>query len=133
MIYKIIDAEGSDFGENVMTNSKVLQEGSSLTLEQTASLISGTRTSDHVWRQSRTAFNKTIGFSPIASHTKVKKYREEALAISKDDWCFFFIKRRFIKTNKEKTKVFQVRQVYLLSLYIAYKGIDLLREKNSVR
>lgn len=86
LLSKVIDNEGKEFAENVIKNSKSLQENSSLNAEQTTSLISGTRTSDLVFRQMRTAFNKTIGFSPIASHKKVEKYRDETMAVSKDDW-----------------------------------------------
>ena len=70
LMSKVIDDEGTKFAEKVIKNSKALQENSSMTAEQTTSLISGTRTSDLVFRQMRTAFNKTIGYSPIASHKK---------------------------------------------------------------
>ena len=86
LMSKVIDDEGTKFAEKVIKNSKALQENSSMTAEQTTSLISGTRTSDLVFRQMRTAFNNTIGYSPIASHKKVKKYRDEVMPVSKNDF-----------------------------------------------
>ena len=83
LMSKVIDDEGTKFAEKVIKNSRALQENSSMSAEQTTSLISGTRTSDLVFRQMRTAFNKTIGYSQIASHKKVKKYRDEVMPVSK--------------------------------------------------
>ena len=54
--------------------------------EETVSLIAGTRSSDFLWRQTRTAFKKVIGYSPIASAHKVTQYREKVMVAKKEDW-----------------------------------------------
>ena len=41
-----------------------------------------------MWRQTRTAFKNTLGFSPIASQKKVKIERENILTVKKEDWSF---------------------------------------------
>ena len=71
IIANIIDKGGDKLGGRVLTKSKVLQNNTSLNSEETVSLIAGTRSSDFLWRQTRTAFKKVIGFSPIASAHKV--------------------------------------------------------------
>ena len=70
MISKIIDDEGDDFGKKVKLSSKVLQENESLSVAETNSLQVGTRSSGFLWRQTRTEFKKTLGFSPLASAKK---------------------------------------------------------------
>ena len=66
LVSKIIDREGANFGQNVFQNSKVLKEMNQLDREDTVGLMTGTRSSEYLWRQSRTAFNKNLGLSPIS-------------------------------------------------------------------
>ena len=63
---KIIDREGANFGQNVFQNSKVLKEMNQLDREDTVGLMTGTRSSEYLWRKSRTAFYKKLRFSPIS-------------------------------------------------------------------
>ena len=70
MISKIIDAEGPNFGKKVKLSSKVLQENDSLTVVETNNLQVATRSSGFLWRQTRTALRKTLGYSPLASAKK---------------------------------------------------------------
>ncbi len=104
----------------VVKNSKSLPNSTKTSVAQTASLISGTRTSDYVWRQTRTAFNKTIGYSPIASQHQVDKYRFENLVISKEDWNLDVQKMYQNKQgkNKDLPKDTSVLSVKNLELYI---------------
>ena len=74
LVSKIIDKEGTNFGKNVFKNSKVLKEMNQLNPEKTSGLMVATRSSLYLWRQSRTAFNKELGFSPISSQRQVDKY-----------------------------------------------------------
>ena len=62
----LIDREGANFGQNVFQNSKVLKEMNQLDREDTVGLMTGTRSSEYLWRKSGTAFNKKLGFSPIS-------------------------------------------------------------------
>ena len=57
LVSKIIDREGANFGQNVFQNSKVLKEMNQLDREDTVGLMTGTRSSEYLWRKSRTAFN----------------------------------------------------------------------------
>ena len=66
LVSKIIDREGANFGQNVFQNSKVLKEMNQLDREDTVGLMTGTRSSEYLWRKSRTAFNKKLRFSPIS-------------------------------------------------------------------
>ena len=88
LVSKIIDREGANFGQNVFQNSKVLKEMNQLDREDTVGLMTGTRSSEYLWRQSRTAFNKKLGFSPISSQRQVDKYRESIRTVRKEDWDF---------------------------------------------
>ena len=71
LLAKVIDQD-PDSGESLKGQSKVVQGTSKLNPEQTTNLITWTRTSDYAWRQTRTAFNNALGFSPIASQKKVE-------------------------------------------------------------
>ena len=48
LVAKIIDKEGVEFGENIMKKSKVMQETNKLNAQQTAGLMTHTRTSNLV-------------------------------------------------------------------------------------
>ena len=72
--------------------------------EQTASLITGTRSSEYLWRQSRTAFNKELGFCPISSQRQVDKYRESIMTVRREDW-------NFLKTNIYQNKQGKKRDI----------------------
>ena len=56
LVSKIIDREGANFGQNVFQNSKVLKEMNQLDREDTVGLMTGTRSSEYLWRKSRTVF-----------------------------------------------------------------------------
>ena len=102
MISKIIDNEGPDFGRNVKVSSKILQENDSLSVAETNALQVGTRSSAFLWRQTRTAFKKTLGFSPLASAKKVDQFRAENLIIEKSDWLF--VKKNLYKYKQGKNR-----------------------------
>ena len=117
MISKIIDDEGQEFGKKVKLSSKVLQENESLTAEQTNSLLTGTRSSEFLWRQARTAFKKTLGYSPLASAKKVEKHRGVNMTIKKEDWRFlkknlYKYKQGKNKAKPQETTVLMVRDLY---------------------
>ena len=86
LVAKLIDKEGPDFAALLTKHSKEIQQRFKFSPEQTAAMISGTRTGDNVWAKFRTASNKTIGFNTLASHKKVKHLRKQVLAISREDW-----------------------------------------------
>ena len=71
IISTIIDGEGKDFAKLVKISYKKSQENESLTVAETNSLQMGTRSSEYLWRQTRSAFLKTFGYSPLASAKKV--------------------------------------------------------------
>ena len=117
MISKIIDDEGQEFGKKVKLSSKVLQENESLTAEQTNSLLTGTRSSEFLWRQARTAFKKTLGYSPLASAKKVEKHRGVNMTIKKEDWRFlkknlYKYKQGKNKAKPQETTVLMVKDLY---------------------
>ena len=85
---KIIDKEGEEFGQKIKQQSKMIQATIQLTPSQTNSLMTGTRTSKYSWRQSRTLFNNALGFSPIASQSKVAVETENIMTVKKEDWSF---------------------------------------------
>ena len=126
MISKIIDDEGKDFGNRVKLSSKVLKENESLTVSETSSLLTGTRSSEFLWRQARTAFKKTLGYSPLASAKKVEKYRKVNMTVKKEDWRFE--KKNLYKykqgKNKAKPQVTTVLMVKDLYDYIAKLAIS---------
>ena len=64
------------------------QERKTLNPEQTSDLMTTTRGSEYMWRQSRTAFKNTLGFSPISSQRKVDLFRRKIMAVNKEDWNF---------------------------------------------
>ena len=66
LMAKIIDQEGAEFGANIEKIPTKLK----LNPVQTSNLMTGTRTPEYVLRQARTAFNKTLGFSPISSQER---------------------------------------------------------------
>ena len=86
IVSKIIDSSG--IAQSVMKKSKTCKETVSMNVEETASLISGVRSSDLLWAQARRAFNRTLGFSPIASARKINQYRDEILPVKKIDWNY---------------------------------------------
>ena len=54
-----------------------MQQNKTLNPEQTSGLMTTTRGSEYMWRQSRTFFKNTLGFSPISSQNKVDLYRKK--------------------------------------------------------
>ena len=108
LMAKMIDQEGEEFGANVEKKSKVMQQNKTLNPEQTSDLMTTTRGSEYMWRQSRTAFKNTLGFSPISSQRKVDLFRKKIMAVNKEDWNF--LKEIFIKTNRGNQKEFQRKQ-----------------------
>ena len=70
IVSNIIDSSG--IAQSVMKQSKTCKETVIMNVEETASLISGVRSSDLLWAQARRAFHKTLGFSPICN-SKCKK------------------------------------------------------------
>ena len=63
LVAKLSDNEGPEFAATLTKHSKEIQQRLKFTPEQTAALISGTRTGDNVWAKFRTASNKTLGFN----------------------------------------------------------------------
>ena len=63
--------------------SKEIEQEFKFSPEQTAALISRTRTGDNVWAKFRTASNKTLGFNTLASHKKVNQVRKDLLPIKR--------------------------------------------------
>ena len=98
LLAKIIDKEGAEFGQTIKDKSKVMQQTNKLTAEETSCLMTGTRTSYHVWRQTRTLFKNTLGFSPLASQKKVEIERENIMTVKKEDWSF---EKKMMYTNKQ--------------------------------
>ena len=86
LVSKIIDREFS----------KVLKEMNQLDREDTVGLMTGTRSSEYLWRQSRTAFNKKLGFSPISKG-------KGCLAIATLNPTFTFLGRDFVVLNMAKS------------------------------
>ena len=126
MVAKIIDKEGSEFGEEILQKSKVMQETRSLNPEQTASMITGTRSADYVWRQARTAFKNTLGYSPLASQKKVESHREKVMVTKKEDWDFQKMKIYQNKMGKNKGLATEtpVLQVNNLESYIVKHALN---------
>ena len=112
IVSKIIDREGADFGKDVFKKSKVLQTTNQLDAEQTANLITLTRSSEYVWRQSRTAFNKELGFSPISSQRKVDKFRASVMPVRREDWNF--LKKNIYKNKQGKNREIPSETMVLL-------------------
>ena len=98
LLAKIIDKEGAEFGQTIKDKSKVMQQTNNLTAEETSCLMTGTRASYHVWRQTRTLFKNTLGFSPLASQKKVEIERENIMTVKKQDWSF---EKKMMYTNKQ--------------------------------
>ena len=126
MVAKIIDKEGKQFGEEILHKSKVMQETQKLSPEQTAGMISGGRTPDYVWRQARTVFNKTLGYSPLASQKKVEAFRESVMVVTKEDWDFQKMKIYQNKMGKNKGLATEtpVLQVHNLESYIVKHALS---------
>ena len=112
MISKIIDDEGEDFAKKVKTNSKQLKQTESLTVTQTNSLQVGTRSSDYLWRKTRTAFINTIGFSPLASAKKVEQLKSDIMKVKKEDWDF--VKKNLYKNKQGANKTKPTETAVLL-------------------
>ena len=117
MISRIIDDEGGDFAKKVKLSSKVMQENESLSVGETNSLQVGTRSSGFLWRQTRTAFKKTLGFSPLASAKKVQKYRVETMTVKKEDWKvdtknLYKYKQGKNKAKPQETTVLMVKDLH---------------------
>ena len=124
MMAKIIDQEGAEFGANIEKNSKVMPETKlKLNPVQTSNLMTGTRTPEYVWRQARTAFNKTLGFSPISSQRKVDMVRKEIMVVKKDDWTFWKTKIYQNKQGKSKGIPKETKTTVLLVKNLTYYGI----------
>ena len=102
LMAKMIDQEGEEFGANVEKKSKVMQQNKTLNPEQTSDLMTTTRGSEYMWRQSRTAFKNTLGFSPISSQRKVDLFRKKIMAVNKEDWNF--LKRNIYQNKQGKSK-----------------------------
>ena len=102
LMAKMIDQEGEEFGANVEKKSKVMQQNKTLNPEQTSGLMTTTRGSEYMWRQSRTFFKNTLGFSPISSQKKVDLYRKKIMAVKKEDWNF--LKRNIYQNKQGKSK-----------------------------
>ena len=86
LVAKIIDKEGSLFGQDILKKSKVMQETRQLNAEKTAGLITGVRGSEYLFRQIRTGLNNELGYSPLASQRKVEAFREKTSAKSGKDF-----------------------------------------------
>ena len=86
IIAKLVDKAGTEFADILTKHSKEIQQRFKFSPEQTAALISGTRTGDNVWAKFRTASNKTLGFNTLASHKKVKQVRKDVLPIHRELW-----------------------------------------------
>ena len=114
-----IDGEGKDFAKMVKMSSKKTQENESLTVAETNSLQMGTRSSEYVWRQSRTAFVKTFGCSPLASAKKVDIYRKKIMVVKKEDWKTMEIILYKNKQGKNK-KVTQETTVVIVENLFEY-------------
>ena len=117
MISKIIDDEGNDFAKKVKLSSKTLKENESLTVTETNSLQTGTRSSEFLWRQARTAFKKTLGYSPLASAKKVQKYRGKNMITKKTDWNFEKKNLYKYKQGKNKAKPHETTVLRIKDLY----------------
>ena len=94
--------KGQIFAKMVKMSSKKSQENESLTVAQTNSLQMGTRSSEYVWRQTRSVFFKTFGYSPLASAKKVDIYRKKIMVVKKEDWKTTEIKMYKNKQDKNK-------------------------------
>ena len=90
---------------------------------QTSNLMTGTQTPEYVWRQARTAFNKTLGFSPISSQRKVDMVRKEIMVVKKDDWTFWKTKIYQNKQGKSKGIPKETKTTVLLVKNLTYYGI----------
>ena len=88
LVAKLIDKEGAAFARTVKEKSKVIQGTEKLTPEQTANLITGTGGNVHQYRQIRTVFKNTVGYTPIASQRKVDEVRAKMMIAKKEDWSF---------------------------------------------
>ena len=73
-------------------SSKKSQENESLTFAETNSLQMRTRSSEYLWRQTRSAFLKKFGYSPLESAKKVDIYRNKIMVVKKEDWKTMEIK-----------------------------------------
>ena len=120
MIAKIIDREGSNFGEDILKKSKVMQETRKLSVESTAGLMTGGRGSEYLFRQVRTVLNKELGYNPLASQRQVDVYREKKMIAKKEDWDFeeMNIFQNKIGKNKGLPKESPVCRVKNLQSYV---------------
>ena len=114
LVAKIIDKEGSLFGQDILKKSKVMQETRQLNAEKTAGLITGVRGSEYLFRQIRTGLNNELGYSPLASQRKVEAFREKVMVAKKEDWDFqkmniFTHKQGKSKGLPTETPVLQVK------------------------
>ena len=105
MVSQIFDSEGKEFANKVKRGSKTLQENEALTDKQTNSLMTGTRVPELAFRQMRTVFKKVLGYSPIASQDKVRKFRETIMIVKKEDWKVK-LKKQYSATNKDRKKIY---------------------------
>ena len=98
LVAKLIDKEGATFGRTVKEKSKVIQGTEKLTPEQTVNLITGTGGNVHQYRQIRTVFKNTVGYTPIASQRKVDEVRAKMMIAKKEDWSF---EKKLLYKNKQ--------------------------------
>ena len=91
-------------------SSKKSQENESLTFAETNSLQMGTRSSEYLWRQTRSAFLKTFGYSPLESAKKVDIYRKKIMVVKKKTGKLW--KLKCTRTNKTRTKDEHKKPVY---------------------
>ena len=100
-------------------SSKKSQENESLTFAETNSLQMGTRSSEYLWRQTRSAFLKTFGYSPLASAKKVDIYRKKIMVVKKEDWKTMEIKMYKNKQDKNKRWA-QETSVLIVEFFFEY-------------
>ena len=116
MMARIIDNEGEAFGKEVKNHSHALKANNAFSVEETHELQVATNSSDYLWRQTTSAFTKTMGYSPFASAKKVEKYRSENLCIDKSDWIFerkdlYKYKQGKMRAKPEDTAVIRVKDL----------------------
>ena len=86
ILSKLIDKEGENFAASLLQNSTAIQNHLKLSPEDTAALIAATGGNDNMFTKIRTATNKKLGFTNLASHRQVKIVRAQKIPIDRDDW-----------------------------------------------
>ena len=103
-----------------------MQATQTLSAEETVGMITGSRTPEFVWRQARTGFNKSLGYSPLASQKKVDAYRKKIMTVTKEDWDCQKMKiyqNKMGKNNGLATET-PVWQVNNLEMYIVKHALS---------